>query len=41
MWWTAQRPDDVRSDAGGPYRRWVKPFDDFKDADIDDPDLMA
>jgi len=38
MWWTAQRPDDIRSDANGPYRRWVQSFDASKDADIADPD---
>ena len=32
MWWTAQRPDDVRSQAGGEYRRWVEPFDAAKEA---------
>ena len=38
MWWTAQRPDDIRSDAAGPYRRWVEAFDQFKDPDADHPD---
>jgi hypothetical protein len=38
MWWTAQRPDDIRSVAGGDYRRWVEPFDAFKDPEVNDPD---
>jgi hypothetical protein len=40
MWWTAQRPDDIRAAADGPYRRWVEPFDAFKEADVDDPDAL-
>ncbi len=38
MWWTAQRPDDIRADASGLYRRWVEPFDAAKDADAPGPD---
>ena len=38
MWWTAQRPDDIRADASGPYRRWVEPFDAAKEQDAPDPD---
>ena len=39
MWWTAQRPDDVRSEAGGEYRRWVERFDAFKEDGTDADDL--
>jgi hypothetical protein len=38
MWWTAQRPDDIRADAAGPFRRWVEPFDAAKDPQADGPD---
>lgn len=38
MWWTAQRPDDIRADASAPYRRWVEPFDQFKEPDALTPD---
>jgi hypothetical protein len=38
MWWTAQRPDDIRADASGPYRRWVEPFDASKEPLTTDPD---
>jgi hypothetical protein len=38
MWWTAQRPDDIRADASGPYRRWVAPFDAAKEAAAPDAD---
>ncbi len=38
MWWTAQRPDDIRPDASSPWRRWVLPFDANKDSNITDPD---
>jgi len=38
MWWTAQRPDNIRSEADGPFRRWVEPFDGAKDPDVTDPD---
>jgi L-Lysine epsilon oxidase N-terminal/L-lysine epsilon oxidase C-terminal domain len=41
MWWTAQRPDDIRSEEDGPFRRWVAPFDAFKEPDADDPDDLA
>ncbi len=27
MWWTAQRPDDIRPNAESALRRWVEPFD--------------
>jgi L-Lysine epsilon oxidase N-terminal/L-lysine epsilon oxidase C-terminal domain len=37
MWWTAQRPDDIRP-KDGPFRRWVSSFDAAKDPAIDDPD---
>jgi hypothetical protein len=38
MWWTAQRPDDIRPDANSPWRRWVLPFDANKDSNATDPD---
>ncbi len=38
MWWTAQRPDDIRAEADGPYRRWVEVFDQFKEPAAPDPD---
>ena len=38
MWWTAQRPDDIRLDADSPWRRWVLSFDANKDSDLTDPD---
>jgi len=38
MWWTAQRPDDIRPDANSPWRRWVFPFDANKDSNATDPD---
>jgi hypothetical protein len=38
MWWTAQRPDDIRPDAASPWRRWVLPFDANKDSNATDPD---
>jgi hypothetical protein len=38
MWWTAQRPDNIRADAGSAQRRWVEAFDANKDADAEDPD---
>ena len=38
MWWTAQRPDDIRADASGSYRRWVEPFDAAKEPPAPDPD---
>jgi hypothetical protein len=41
MWWTAQRPDDIRSEEDGPFRRWVEPFDAFKEPEADDPDDLA
>jgi hypothetical protein len=41
MWWTAQRPDDIRPAVGSDYRRWVAPFDAAKDPDVDDPDAIA
>jgi hypothetical protein len=40
MWWTAIRPDDVRADAAGEYRRWVEPFDAFTDEGVSDPDNL-
>lgn len=40
MWWTAQRPDDIRDDADSPFHRWVERFD--KDAeDPADPDAIT
>lgn len=33
MWWTAQRPDYVRAERDGPYRRWVEPFDEGQEPD--------
>jgi hypothetical protein len=39
MWWTAQRPDDIRAVKGGPYRRWVEPFDAA--SQTQDPDDVA
>jgi hypothetical protein len=41
MWWTAQRPDDIRAEADGPYRRWVEPFDAEKEATAPDPDDLT
>jgi hypothetical protein len=41
MWWTAQRPDDVRAEEDGPYSRWVQRFDAFKEPDADDPDDLG
>jgi hypothetical protein len=41
MWWTAQRPDDIRSSATSPYRRWVEPFDAFKEEDAPSPDDLS
>jgi len=41
MWWTAQRPDDIRADADGPYRRWVEPFDAAKESGAPDPDDLT
>ena len=41
MWWTAQRPDDIRVDADGPYRRWVEPFDAAKEPAAPDPDDLT
>src|SRR6266849_1734203 len=38
MWWTAQRPDDIRSEPKGSYRRWVRPFDDAVDPEAKHPD---
>jgi len=38
MWWTAQRPDDIRPDANSDWRRWVLPFDANRDPNIADPD---
>jgi len=38
MWWTAQRPDDIRPNASSPWRRWVLPFDANRDPNITDPD---
>ncbi len=39
MWWTAQRPDNIRSDAASPYRRWVAAFDPANNGAVpDDPD---
>jgi hypothetical protein len=35
MWWTAQRPDDVRTSPDGPYRRWVKEFDSAQDEEAE------
>ena len=40
MWWTAQRPDDVRAVPDGPYRRWVAPFDEFKDSGASEADAV-
>ena len=40
MWWTAQRPDDIRAIAGdNTYRRWVEPFDAA--SQTQDPDDVA
>jgi len=39
MWWTAQRPDDIRVDPAGAYRRWVDAFDPFKDPGTEPDDL--
>lgn len=36
MWWTAQPPDDIRSEEDGPFVRWVARFDAFKESDADD-----
>ena len=36
MWWTAQRPDNIRADASTTPRRWVLPFDAAKDAGVQD-----
>lgn len=41
MWWTAQRPDDIRPSASAPYRRWVEPFDAAKEPDAPDPDFIT
>jgi hypothetical protein len=41
MWWTAQRPDDVRPDAGSVPRRWVEAFDAAKEAAAPDPDHIT
>lgn len=38
MWWTAQRPDDIRADATSSYRRWVEPFDAAKDPEAEHAD---
>jgi hypothetical protein len=40
MWWTAQRPDDIRPDAISPKRRWVLSFDENHDPNITDPDAI-
>jgi len=39
MWWTAQRPDDIRANPAGSYRRWVEPFDPFKDPGTQPDDI--
>jgi hypothetical protein len=42
MWWTAQRPDDIRSDATSTYRRWVGAFDSANTGTKpDDPDYIT
>lgn len=41
MWWTAQRPDDIRAEEDGPFSRWVERFDAFKEPDADDPDDLG
>lgn len=42
MWWTAQRPDDVRADATSPYERWVAAFDPANNGNVsDDPDDIS
>jgi len=38
MWWTAQRPDNIRAAPGGAQRRWVEPFDAAKEPGAPDPD---
>jgi hypothetical protein len=38
MWWTAQRPDHIRADASELYKRWVEPFDAFKEPNAEEPD---
>jgi hypothetical protein len=39
MWWTAQRPDDIRESATSPYQRWVAAFDAANNGIAqDDPD---
>ncbi len=40
MWWTAQRPDDIRAGASDPpYRRWVEKFDSANNGDADPDDI--
>jgi hypothetical protein len=41
MWWTAQRPDDIRAEEDGPFSRWVERFDAFKEPDVDGPDDLG
>ena len=41
MWWTAQRPDDIRLAVGAPLTRWVAAFDGNKDPSVTDPDDIA
>jgi hypothetical protein len=41
MWWTAQRPDHVRAERDGLYRRWVEPFDAAKEPAAPDPDDLT
>jgi hypothetical protein len=41
MWWTAQRPDDIRAEEDGPFSRWVERFDAFKEPDVADPDDLG
>ena len=41
MWWTAQRPDDVRLGTDAELTRWVAPFDTTLSAGVTDPDDLA
>jgi hypothetical protein len=41
MWWTAQRPDDLRVQAGGELTRWVAPFDTAMESGSPDPDDLS
>jgi hypothetical protein len=38
MWWTAQRPDDVKPDARSAQHRWVEAFDAAKEPAAPEPD---